>query len=168
MRGANRHPCRFCLPPLDRYLLPAAAAFCRPFNRVSKRLLKWSGKSELTLRSHNPFSRSVEVRMTPSGRSRIGSGNKTVRTVPSCCRRRVNVEEQTWQSQKYSTRSDLEGRSSGSLSRRKSLPCLRERNEAEHDGLLHLATIAPPHHRWNIPSVLPISRQYGDVGHPAL
>jgi len=131
-------------PLLDRYLLPAAAAFCRLFNRVSKRLPKWSGKSELTLRSHNPFARSVEVRVTPSGRPRVGSGNKTVTTVPSSCRRRVIVEEQTWQSQKYSTRSPLAKRSGGSLSRRKSLPCLRERNEAEQDGLLHSATIAPP------------------------
>lgn len=55
------------------------------------------------------------------------------------------MDEQRWQSQKYSTL-DSDKRSAGSLSRRKSLPSLRERNEAEQEELLHLATTTAPHY----------------------
>jgi len=50
------------------------------------------------------------------------------------------VDAQRWQSQKYSGVETLHDLRVGSFSRRKSLPSLRERNEAEHEGLLHLAT----------------------------
>jgi hypothetical protein len=61
------------LPPLHHHVLPTHAAWRPYFNRVLVRPLKCSGKGELTLRSKNPFSRSAEVRATPSGTPRIGS-----------------------------------------------------------------------------------------------
>ncbi len=51
------------------------------------------------------------------------------------------MDEQRWQSQKYSTRLHLGERSGGPLSRRKSLPSVRWRNGVKHKGLLHLAAI---------------------------
>jgi hypothetical protein len=50
---------------------------------------------------------------------------------------------------KYSTRLHLDERSGGSLSRRKSLPPVRWRNDVKHDGLLHLAAIAETHQKPN-------------------
>jgi hypothetical protein len=50
------------------------------------------------------------------------------------------VDEQPGQSQKYSARLDFEP-SVGSRSRRKSFPSVKYRNEAEHEGLLHFATM---------------------------
>jgi len=97
-------------------------AACPSFNRVLIRPLTCSGKGELTLRSNNPVFRSAQLRATPSGTPRIGSGSRTVTTVPSSLRRRVISDEQRWQSQKYSTRLDLDDQSVGSLSRRKNLP----------------------------------------------
>ncbi len=53
-----------------------------------------SGKQELTLRSNSPFSRVAEVRATPSGTPRIGSGSNTGITLPSSLRCNVIVDEQ--------------------------------------------------------------------------
>jgi len=58
--------------------------------------------------------------------------------------------EQRLHNQKYSTSTELpakvstEGACSESASNRKSLPSWRERNNAEHDGLAHLANIQDP------------------------
>jgi hypothetical protein len=135
---------KLLLPPIHHRDPPTHAAWGPSFNRVLVRPPRCSDKGDLTLRSHNPFFRSSEVRATPSGTPRIASGSRTVTTVPSSVRRRVIVDAQRWQSQKYSTL-DSDERNAGSLSRRKSLPSLRERNEAEHEGLLHLATITALH-----------------------
>jgi hypothetical protein len=135
------------LPPLHHRVPPTHAAWCPSFNRLLVRPPRCSGKGKLMLRNNNPFFRSTTVRAALSGTPRIGSGSRTVATVPSSLRRRVIADEQRWQSQKYSTRVDSDERIAESLSRRKSLPSLRERNEAEQEGLLHLATITAPHPR---------------------
>ena len=77
------------------------------------------------LRSNNPVFRSAQVRATPSGTPRIGSGSRTVTTVPSSLRRRVIADEQLWQSQKYSTRLIWDNQPVGLVSRRKRLPSFR-------------------------------------------
>ena len=133
---------------------PVHAARYPSFNRVLTVPPRCADRGKLTLQSNSPFSRCAEVGATPSGTARIGSGSKTVTTVPSSLRRRVIVDEQRWQSQKYSTRLDLDERSAGSLSRRKSLPSSRQRNEAEHEALVHLASI----------TILPKTQDAGIVG----
>ena len=87
------------LPPLHHHILPTHAA-CPSFNRVLIRPPTCSGEGELTLRSNNPVFRSAQLRATPSGTPRIGSGSRTVTTVPSSFRRRVISDEQRWQSQR--------------------------------------------------------------------
>jgi hypothetical protein len=54
------------------------------------------------------------------------------------------VDEQPRQSQKYSTRLDLQMGSAGSFSKRNSLPSRRWQNRVEQDGLLHLVSITTP------------------------
>src|ERR1017187_7946414 len=94
------------------------------FKRVLIRPPRYSVRVELTVRSNNPFSRSAEVRATPSGTPGMGSGSRTVITVPSSPRLRVNVDEQRWQNQKFSTAFDF-GRSPVLLSRKKNRPWVR-------------------------------------------
>ena len=132
------------MPLLHRRDSQGHAACCPSFSRVLMRPPRCSGQGELTLRSSNLPFRSAEIRATPSGRLRIGSGSGTATTLSSSPRRRVVVDEQRWQSQKNSTRLDLHVRNAGSVSTRKSLPSCRERNGAEQEGLLHLASITAP------------------------
>ena len=77
------------------------------------------------LRSNSPLFRSIEIRATPSGTPRIGSGIGTATTVSPSPRRSVIVDEQRSQSQKYSARLDVDALSAGSPSRRKSFPFSR-------------------------------------------
>ena len=113
---ASRHHHR--VPPVHAARLPS-------LNRVLAGPPRCAGRGKLTLRSNSPFTRCAEVEAAPSGRARVGSGSTTGITLPSSCRRRVIVDEQRWQSQKYSTRFDWDEPSAGSLSRRKSLPSSR-------------------------------------------
>jgi hypothetical protein len=91
-----------------------------------------------------------EMMATSSGARRALSGSETVTTVPSCPRRSAMNSEQGPHSQKYSTllwllASELaEGVNTRSASSRKSLPSWRLRNDAQHDGLAHFATIQNP------------------------
>ena len=125
---------------------PIHATWCSSFCRVLVRLRSSVGKRQRTRRRINPFFRSTQIYATPSGRSRIGSGMGTDTTVPSSARRRVMVDEQRSQSQKYSTRLGLRVRTGGSVSIRKSFPSCRWRNEAEQEGLLHFVSIPAPHY----------------------
>jgi len=145
MASSSRAWRKSLLPQLHHRVSPIHAAWYPSFNPVLTGPSRCAGKVELTVRSNNPFFRSVEVRATPSGTPRIADASRTVTTVPSSFRRRVIVDAQRWQSQKYSGVETLHDLRVGSFSRRKSLPSLRERNEAEHEGLLHLATITAPH-----------------------
>jgi hypothetical protein len=111
-------------PPFHHRVPPTHAAWCPSFNRLLVRPTR-SDKGKLTLRSNSPFSRSTEIRASPSGTPRMGFGSKTVSTVPSSPRCMVIADEQQGQSQKYSTRLDLDKPSAGSLSKRKSLPSSR-------------------------------------------
>jgi hypothetical protein len=74
---------KLLLPPIHHRDPPTHAAWRPSFNCVLIRPLRRSGKGELTLRSNNPVSRSTQLRATPSGIPRIGSGSRTVATVPS-------------------------------------------------------------------------------------
>ena len=145
MKSSSRALRKSLLPRLHHRVPPIHAARYPSFKTVLTGPPRCAGKVKLTVRSNNPFLRSVEVRATPSGTPRIASGSRTVTTVPPSFRRRVIVDAQLWQSQKYSGVETLHDLKVGSFSRRKSLPSLRERNEAEHEGLLHLATITAPH-----------------------
>lgn len=86
---------------------------------VVVRLPTCSREAALTLRSNSPFFSICQLKAKPSGTPRIGSGSRTVTTVPSSLRRSVISDEQRWQSQKYSIRLDLDEQSVGSSSRAK-------------------------------------------------
>ena len=137
-RASGKSP----LPPLRHETLPIHAARYPSFNRARPRPPRCSDRGGLTIQSNSPFSRCAEVRATSSGTPRIASGSRTVPTVPSSLTRRVITDEQRWQSQKYSTRLDFDERSARSVSSRNSLPSARRRNEVEHKGFVHLASIA--------------------------
>jgi hypothetical protein len=79
------------------------------------------------------------------------------------------IDEQPRHSQKYSVVMTLDELRVGSLSRRKSRPSLKYRNEAEHEGLLHLATInATIRVTGTLPSLLTFPERYGDHYHASL
>jgi hypothetical protein len=137
---------KLLLPQQRHCTLPSHAAWYPLLSHVLTRSPRCSGKGTRTLRSDSPLFRPIEIWATPSEIPRIGSGSGTATTVSSCLRRRVIVDEQRPQSQKYSTRFDWHVRSSGSPSSRKSRPSSRYRNRAKQEGLLHLASITASHY----------------------
>jgi hypothetical protein len=96
---------------------------------------------KVTSLSKSPFSRFAEMNSPACGTLFGSSAGLTAPSSPRCS---VMVDVQSRQSQKYSFTLTVVGLRSGSVSRRKSLPSLRCRNRAGHEGLLHLATITAP------------------------
>jgi len=89
-------------------------------------------------------------------------------TLPSSFRRNVTVDEQLRHNQKYSVIVVLDDLTVESQSRRKSRPSLKYLNEAEHEGLLHLATIPAPVASEEQLQFAPFLERYGDGGHPSV
>ena len=107
---------------LHRRVRPKHATWCLPFREVFTPCSRCSAEGELMLRSNNPLFRCTEIKATPSGTLRIGSGIGTATTASFSPRCRVITDEQRSQSQKYSPRLDVDALNSESHSRRNNLP----------------------------------------------
>jgi hypothetical protein len=118
---------------------------------------------ELTLRRNSPLSRSTELRAM-WGPSQSASASPIVATVPSGARRNVVFAEQASHNQKYSVSLPFDDWNRDSVSNRNSLPPARRRNETEHEGFVHLASIAIPHGLKRRPAPTPVRGCTGSSG----
>src|SRR4029077_16461367 len=88
-----------------------------------------------------PFSWFTEMNVT-SGPFQSASRRSVGITLPSCVRHSVIPGEQRSHNQKYSVALASDDPTVWPVSNRKSRPSARRRNKAEHDGFVHLPSIA--------------------------